>query len=121
MPLYSPDAVEAHALAASAEQLAAEFSQRDRHALPVHALRRPPGCGHGNSATGANSVGGGIFLGSNRLTLRDSSVDNDSSQRAAGGIYDENAVQVALISSRVVHNHPTNCSGSPTPVFGCVD
>ncbi|MGW0474248.1 helix-turn-helix domain-containing protein [Streptomyces coeruleorubidus] len=37
MPLYSPEAVEAQALAASAGQLAAEFSLRGRHPLPVHA------------------------------------------------------------------------------------
>jgi AraC-like DNA-binding protein len=36
MPLYSPDPSEAPGLAAAAEQLAAEFSQSDRHPLPVH-------------------------------------------------------------------------------------
>jgi AraC-like DNA-binding protein len=36
MPLYSPDPSEAPALAAAAEQLAAEFSQSDRQPLPVH-------------------------------------------------------------------------------------
>jgi len=36
MPLYSPDPSEAPVLAAAAEQLAAEFSQSDRHPLPVH-------------------------------------------------------------------------------------
>ncbi|KPI14403.1 hypothetical protein OK006_10903 [Actinobacteria bacterium OK006] len=36
MPLYSPDPSEAPVLAAAAEQLAAEFSQWDRHPLPVH-------------------------------------------------------------------------------------
>jgi hypothetical protein len=77
---------------------------------------------YGNSATGANSVGGGISVTQNSLlTLRDSSVDNNSSQRAPGGIYNEDTFAVLLIYSRVVHNRPTNCSGSPTPVAGCVD
>ncbi|MGW1675768.1 helix-turn-helix domain-containing protein [Streptomyces sp. NPDC002324] len=36
MPLYSPNPSEAPLLAAAAEQLAAEFSQSDRHPPPVH-------------------------------------------------------------------------------------
>jgi hypothetical protein len=79
---------------------------------------------HGNTTTGANGVAGGIFLKGdfNLVTLRDSSIDNNSSQRAPGGIYneDQHVDAVILISSRVVDNRPTNCSGSPTPVAGCV-
>ncbi|MET8080367.1 AraC family transcriptional regulator [Streptomyces sp. NPDC005303] len=42
MPLYRPGPSEALVLAAAGEQLAAEFSQADRHPLPVHTalLRR---------------------------------------------------------------------------------
>ncbi|NUP19555.1 MAG: helix-turn-helix transcriptional regulator, partial [Streptomyces sp.] len=36
MPLYSPDPSQAPVLAAAAEQLTAEFSEWDRHPLPVH-------------------------------------------------------------------------------------
>jgi predicted outer membrane repeat protein len=73
---------------------------------------------HGNSATGANSVGGGISATQISLTLRDSSVSDNSSKQPPGGIYN-NLSTVRLFSSRVVHNRPTNCSGSPTPVPGC--
>jgi hypothetical protein len=76
----------------------------------------------GNSTTGANGVAGGISVtDSSFLTFRDSSVDNNSSQRTPGGIYNDGAKAVLLISSRVLGNRPTNCSGSPTPVPGCVD
>ncbi|MFF3457061.1 hypothetical protein ACFYXH_22610 [Streptomyces sp. NPDC002730] len=78
---------------------------------------------HGNTTTGTNGVAGGIFVEPfNLMTLRDSSVENNSSQRAPGGIFnggDDRVDTVILISSRVVHNRPTNCS--PTPLPGCVN
>jgi hypothetical protein len=76
---------------------------------------------YSNSTTGANSVAGGIFaeFGSS-LTLRDSSVSNNSSKQPPGGIYVKDST-VALTDSRVINNRPTNCSGSPIPVPGCVD
>ncbi|MGW0393856.1 hypothetical protein ACWDYJ_23745 [Streptomyces sp. NPDC003042] len=75
---------------------------------------------HHNDAIGTNAKGAG--LANLPLTavasLSRSEVTENTATTAPGGIY--NAGVVALAGSLVLFNSPTNCSGSPVLVPGCV-
>ncbi|MFJ9708277.1 hypothetical protein [Streptomyces sp. NPDC101234] len=73
-----------------------------------------------NSANGpGTSVGGGIYNDGGSVTLDHSTVSNNASTAAPGGVFTSNAVLVT--DSKVVHNIPTNCTPSPGLVPGCTD
>ncbi|MFK0151132.1 hypothetical protein ACIQVL_25805 [Streptomyces sp. NPDC090499] len=71
-----------------------------------------------NSANGpGNSVGGGIANDGGSVTLDHSTVRNNASTVAPGGVFSSN--QVSVTDSKVVGNIPTNCSVNRVP--GCTD
>ncbi|MGW7575737.1 hypothetical protein [Streptomyces sp. NPDC054765] len=75
-----------------------------------------------NAAIGPTGVGGGIanFGGAGaKTTAAESRVVDNTATNAPGGIYNDSG-SVALLLVQVFNNHPTNCSGSPTAVPGCL-
>ncbi|WP_369223523.1 hypothetical protein AB5J52_21665 [Streptomyces sp. R39] len=76
-----------------------------------------------NSANGPNasatsiSVGGGIYNNGGSVALDHSTVRDNASTSAPGGVFTTNLVSVT--ASKVTHNIPTNCSVGLVP--GCTD
>ncbi|WP_089101791.1 hypothetical protein [Streptomyces hyaluromycini] len=75
-----------------------------------------------NSANGPNaganlSQAGGIFNDFGSVTLDHSSVRNNASTSAPGGL--RTNVPITLTDSTITHNIPTNCV--PFPITGCTD
>ena len=73
---------------------------------------------NGNNASATSvSVGGGIYNDGGSVTLDHSTVRDNASTSAPGGVFTTNRVSVT--DSKVVHNIPTNCSVGLVP--GCTD
>ncbi|WFB10696.1 right-handed parallel beta-helix repeat-containing protein [Streptomyces sp. LX-29] len=72
-----------------------------------------------NSALAEGATGGGIATLGGSVTLTLGTVESNRSDTAPGGIYNDNST-VTLTLVPVFNNNPTNCSGSPDPVPGCL-
>ncbi|MER5788014.1 right-handed parallel beta-helix repeat-containing protein [Streptomyces sp. NPDC001980] len=71
-----------------------------------------------NSANGGgSSVGGGIYINSGTVTLDHSTVRNNASTVAPGGV--RTTVPITLRDSTITRNIPTNCA--PLVFTGCTD
>ncbi|MFG2604136.1 hypothetical protein ACGFT2_11385 [Streptomyces sp. NPDC048514] len=83
----------------------------------VLALRDSQVIGNGANGDGA-SRGGGIYNAGGQVTLDDSTVRGNASTVAPGGIWTD--TQFTVANSKIIFNIPTNCTGSPVVVPGCV-
>jgi hypothetical protein len=73
-----------------------------------------------NSATGSGSSGAGLATVGGTLHASGATVESNTAAAAPGGIYNENG-SVGLTLAAVFNNAPTNCTGSPDPVPGCLN
>ncbi|MBB4895468.1 hypothetical protein FHS39_004546 [Streptomyces olivoverticillatus] len=73
-----------------------------------------------NSATGTTSSGGGIATVGGTVKLALDAVTDNKSSTVPGGIRNDGGT-VSLLLTGVLNNLPSNCSGSPTLVPGCLN
>ncbi|MEV0413877.1 hypothetical protein AB0I68_24485 [Streptomyces sp. NPDC050448] len=73
-----------------------------------------------NSANGSGtSQAGGIYNTGGAVTLDHSTVDDNASTVAPGGVWTN--IQFTVVQSTIKNNIPTNCAGSPVIVTGCAN
>ncbi|MFI5978084.1 hypothetical protein [Streptomyces sp. NPDC051452] len=74
----------------------------------------------GNSANGdSDAHAGGIWNGDATVTLDHTTVRGNASTVAPGGVWTDTPFTVR--DSKILYNIPTNCTGSPVVVTGCLD